>query len=131
MNLNCELQARRIWKLWNPAAASFRRSNKREKRIWTNLISQSKKRLDQLLKLGVTTCEVKTGYGLDTETELKMLETIFELNKIHDIDLIPTFLPAHAFPKEFKEKPDEYVALICSEMLPKAKEIINYQLSII
>ncbi len=94
------------------------------------LISQSKKRLDQLLELGVTTCEVKTGYGLDTETELRMLEAIFELNKIHQVDLIPTFLPAHAFPKEFKEKPDRYVELICEEMLPKAKEIINYQLSI-
>ena len=94
------------------------------------LIFQSKKRLDQLLELGVTTCEVKTGYGLDTETELKMLEAIFELDKIHPVDLIPTFLPAHAFPKEFKEKPNEYVELICEEMLPKAKKIINYQLSI-
>lgn len=95
------------------------------------LISESKKRLDQLLKLGVTTCEVKTGYGLDTETELKMLEAIFELDKIHVIDLIPTFLPAHAFPKEFKENPDKYVDLICEEMLPKAKTVISCQLSVI
>lgn len=86
------------------------------------LINQSRKRLDQLLELGVTTCEIKTGYGLDTETELKMLEAIFELDKTHCIDLIPTFLPAHAFPPEYKDKPDEYVDLICEEMLPKLKE---------
>ena len=93
------------------------------------LVEQSRKRLDKLLALGVTTCEVKTGYGLDTDTELKMLEAIFELDKLHEIDLIPTFLPAHAVPPEFKENADEYVELICHEMLPKAKEIINYQLS--
>jgi len=96
-----------------------------------DLIAQSRRRLDKLLALGVTTCEVKTGYGLDTETELKMLEAILELGKTHPVEIIPTFLPAHAVPPEFKEKADEYVELICNEMLPKAREIINYQLSII
>lgn len=84
------------------------------------LIEQSKKRLDKMLKLGVTTCEVKTGYGLETETELKMLEAIAELDKIHTIDLIPTFLPAHAIPPEWKGKEDKFTDLICKEMLPKA-----------
>lgn len=96
-----------------------------------DLIEQSRKRLKKMLALGITTAEVKTGYGLDTETELKMLEAIFELDNTHEIDLIPTFLPAHAVPPEFKEKSDDYVDLVCNEMLPKAKEIINYQLSII
>ncbi len=82
------------------------------------LVGQSRRRLDQLLELGVTTCEVKTGYGLNTETELKMLEAIFELDKSHEIDLLPTFLPAHAVPPEFKENSEEYVDLICEEMLP-------------
>ncbi|MEP6904128.1 MAG: imidazolonepropionase, partial [Actinomycetota bacterium] len=94
-----------------------------------DLIEQSRRRLDKMLALGITTAEVKTGYGLDTGTELKMLEAIFELDKTHPIDLIPTFLPAHAVPPEFKENSDKYVDLICDEMLPKAKEIINYQLS--
>jgi imidazolonepropionase len=83
-----------------------------------NLVEQTVKRLDRLLALGVTTCEVKTGYGLDTQTELKMLEAIFESNKIHTIDLIPTFLAAHAVPPEFKDNSDKYVNLICDEMLP-------------
>lgn len=89
------------------------------------LVEQSRKRLDKMLALGVTTCEVKTGYGLDTETELKMLQVILELNKTHPIDLIPTFLPAHAVPPEFKKDPNEYVNLICDEMLPKAKAIVD------
>jgi imidazolonepropionase len=84
------------------------------------LIAQARKRLDQILALGVTTCEVKTGYGLDTETELKMLHVIEELDKTHPVDLIPTFLPAHAFPPEYKEKQNAYVSLICEEMVPLA-----------
>jgi imidazolonepropionase len=84
------------------------------------LIGQAQKRLDQMLALGVTTCEVKTGYGLDTETELKMLHVIEELDKIHPVDLVPTFLAAHAFPPEYKEKQDDYVTLVCEEMIPLA-----------
>ncbi len=84
------------------------------------LVEQSRKRLDQLLKLGVTTCEVKTGYGLNTETELKMLGAIFKLDKTHTVDLVPTLLAAHAFPPEFKGKEDDYVDLICSETIPFA-----------
>ncbi len=85
-----------------------------------DLIAQARKRLDQILALGVTTCEVKTGYGLDTETELKMLRVIEELDKTHAVNLIPTFLPAHAFPPDYKEKQDAYVSLICEEMIPLA-----------
>ncbi len=90
-----------------------------------DLVKQSLKRLDKLLELGVTTCEVKTGYGLDTETELKMLAAIFALDKIHTIDLIPTFLPAHAVPPEYKGKENDYVDLICNEMLPSAMRLFD------
>ncbi len=86
------------------------------------LVEQSRKRLDKLLALGVTICEVKTGYGLDLETELKMLRVIEELDKTHPVDLIPTFLAAHAVPPEFKGNADGYVDLICEEMIPKAAE---------
>lgn len=85
-----------------------------------DLIEQSRPRLDKMLRHGVTTCEVKTGYGLDTETELKMLRAIDELDRTHPVDLLPTFLPAHAVPPEFKGKVDEYVELICEEMIPRA-----------
>ena len=92
-----------------------------------DLIEQSRRRLDKMLALGITTAEVKTGYGLDTETELKMLEAILALNDSHEIDLIPTFLPAHAVPPEFKENSDKYVDLICEEMLPLASS--KFQIS--
>ena len=82
------------------------------------LVEQSRRRLDQLLELGVTTCEVKTGYGLNTETELKMLGAILKLNKTHVVDLVPTLLAAHAVPPEFKGKENAYVDLICTETIP-------------
>ncbi len=97
------------------------------------LIEQSRKRLDKMLALGITTAEVKTGYGLDTETELKMFAAIFELDQTHEIDLIPTFLPAHAVPPEFIDKSDDYVDLICNEMLPLAAskfQISNFKFQI-
>jgi imidazolonepropionase len=84
------------------------------------LIDLTLKRLDRMLACGTTTCEIKTGYGLDTETELKMLEVIGRLDEIHPIDIVPTFLAAHAVPPEFKGDPDGYVDLICGEMLPAA-----------
>jgi imidazolonepropionase len=91
----------------------------------SELVAQGKKNLDKMLALGITTCEIKTGYGLSTDSEIKMLEAIFELCQTHEIDVIPTFMPAHAVPLEFKENPDEYVKLICEEMFPKATELIT------
>ncbi len=93
------------------------------------LIEQTLKRLDKMLKYGTTTAEIKTGYGLDTETEFKMLEVILKLNKLHSIEIMPTFLAAHAVPPEFKEDPNQYVDLICNEMLPKLKETLGSQIS--
>ncbi len=101
------------------------------------LIEQSRRRLDKMFSNGTLTAEIKTGYGLDTETELKMLEAIFELDKTHEIDLIPTFLPAHAVPPEYKEVQsskfkvqsclDDYVDLICNEMMPLANSKFKIQ----
>ena len=85
-----------------------------------DLVEQSLERLDKMLECGTTTCEIKTGYGLETDTELKMLEVIAEIDKRHPIDIVPTFLAAHAVPPEYKDNPDGYVDLICDEMLPAA-----------
>ena len=85
----------------------------------TLLISKLKSRMDKFLFLGTTTVECKSGYGLDTKTELKSLKVIDEVNKKHKIDMIPTFMGAHDFPKKYINDKDSYVDLICDEMIPE------------
>lgn len=86
------------------------------------LVEQTLRRLDSFLKHGVTTIEGKSGYGLDLETELKQLRTMKRLNEIHPIDLVPTFMGAHAVPQEYKGKEDEYIDSIINDMLPVVAE---------
>ena len=83
------------------------------------LISRVEARMDRCLKLGTTTVECKSGYGLNKESELKSLKVIDEVNQSHDIDLIATFMGAHAFPPEFKDKHTDYVDMICDDMIPE------------
>jgi imidazolonepropionase len=87
------------------------------------LVENGKKILDRMMSYGTTTVETKSGYGLTTESEIKQLRTIEILNNEHPLDIIPTFLGAHAIPPEYENKTDEYVSLIISDMIPKiAKE---------
>lgn len=87
------------------------------------LVENGKKILDRMLSFGTTTVEAKSGYGLNTENEIKQLEAIQILNEEHPIELIPTFLGAHAVPPEYENRTDKYVELIISDMMPKiAKE---------
>lgn len=83
-----------------------------------DLLSSALPRLDRLLAEGVTTLEIKSGYGLDVETELKMLRVARALGKRRPVDIRTTFLGAHAFPPEFKENRSGYVKLVCREALP-------------
>jgi imidazolonepropionase len=83
------------------------------------LIQLAIPRLDRMLSYGTTTIEAKSGYGLSLEDEIKMLEVIKELNKIHPIDLIPTFLGAHEIPEEYKNNRKEYIKLITEKMIPE------------
>lgn len=82
------------------------------------LIAQTLPRLDSFLAHGVTTIEGKSGYGLDQENELKQLRVMQALKEEHVIDIIPTFMGAHAVPGEFKGREDAFVDLIINEMLP-------------
>lgn len=86
------------------------------------LIETARKRLDYLCAEGVTTVEIKSGYGLDTINELKMLSVARRLNLSPKVDVIPTFLGAHALPPEYKDNRSGYVDLIINDMLPKVKE---------
>lgn len=82
------------------------------------LFNNGKKALDEMLSWGVTTVEGKSGYGLTLKDEIKMLKVLNNLNREHDIDVVSTFLGAHEIPEEYKNKPDEYVALVCNKMIP-------------
>jgi len=79
-------------------------------------------RMDRFLKNGTTTVEAKSGYGLSTESELKSLEVIHKVDNLHKIDIIPTFMGAHAFPPVYSRNHDAYVDLICDEMIPAVAE---------
>lgn len=82
------------------------------------LIRQGINSLDIMLAHGTTTCEVKSGYGLTTEAELKSLRAIRQLGEMHAVDVVPTFMGAHAVPVEYKGCSAEYVRLLCEEMIP-------------
>ncbi len=77
-------------------------------------------RLDEMLRLGTTTVEIKTGYGLSVEAEMAMLGAIAQLAATHPATLVPTFLGAHAIPPEYRGREDAYVTLVVDEMLPQA-----------
>ena len=85
----------------------------------SDLMSRLRIRMDRCMTLGTTTIECKSGYGLTTESELKSLKVIHEVNRSHYIDMVPTFMGAHAFPEEYKNDHEGYVDLICNEMIPK------------
>jgi imidazolonepropionase len=84
------------------------------------LIDQSRPRLQALMAEGVTTVEIKSGYGLDTKTEIKMLRSADRLTKEFNLRVQRTFLGAHALPTEYADRSDDYIDLVCSEMLPAA-----------
>jgi imidazolonepropionase len=74
--------------------------------------------LDEMLGFGTTTCEAKSGYGLNLEDELKQLRVIKGLNKSHPMDVVPTFMGAHAVPPEFKNDREGYLDLLCKKLIP-------------
>ena len=82
------------------------------------LLEKGRKRLDAFLSFGVTTVEGKSGYGLDHDTEIKQLEIMAELDRTHPVDIVSTFLGAHAVPPEYKGDPDGYVDFLISAVLP-------------
>lgn len=87
-----------------------------------DLVRGARARLDEMAASGTTTCEVKSGYGLTLESELRQLRAIRRLDADHPIDLVPTFLGAHDVPLEYGGRPDDYVALVVNEMIPTVAE---------
>ena len=97
--------------------------NATKEATFDELYNKAKKSLDRMVEFGVTTVESKSGYGLDLETEIKQLEVAHKLNEDHPIDLVHTFLGAHAVPVEYKNNPKAYIELLVKEIMPKIKEM--------
>lgn len=87
-----------------------------------SLLRQSVPRLQSLLAEGVTTVEIKSGYGLDMETELRMLRVARQFGDQFPVRVRTTFLGAHALPGEYKERPDDYIDFVCREVMPRAAD---------
>jgi imidazolonepropionase len=122
--LDMKLKGLSYMKILKKGGGIFYTVNETRRATDGELLKQSKKRLDTMISHGTTTCEAKSGYGLDTETELKMLKIQKELNEVHSVDIVSTFLGAHAIPKEHSA--DDYVDIIISEMLPQVKGLAMF-----
>ena len=84
------------------------------------LVEQSRVRLAEMLREGTTTAEAKSGYGLDVETEVRMLKTVELLNAMQPVELVPTFIGAHEVPPDFRGRQSDYVRHVIDEMIPAA-----------
>lgn len=83
-----------------------------------DLVRQTRTRLDEMLACGTTTCEIKSGYGLNVESELRILRALASLAGNHAVDIVPTFLGGHQVPLEFRGAREKYVDLLIDEMIP-------------
>jgi imidazolonepropionase len=84
----------------------------------SKMMEETRPRLWSMFSFGTTTAEAKTGYGLRTATELRMLQALLALNDEGPLEILPTFLGAHAIPPEYRDRPDDYTDLLCDTMLP-------------
>ena len=82
------------------------------------LTAKAAKALDEMMAFGTTTCEAKSGYGLDRQTELRQLAVIRRLGKEQPVELAATYLGAHAVPEEYKTQREDYIRLMTEEMIP-------------
>jgi imidazolonepropionase len=87
-----------------------------------DLLAQTRERANTMFAYGTTTAEAKTGYGLQLTPELAQMEALLELDEQGPLEILPTFLAAHAIPAEFKDDPDGYTQLVAGQMLPSLKD---------
>ncbi|QMM54984.1 imidazolonepropionase [Enterobacter sp. RHB15-C17] len=83
-----------------------------------SLLKRAEQRLHRLMQEGVTTLEIKSGYGLNAQTEEKMLRVVQTLAQSHRVEISPTLLAAHAVPKEYRQDPDAYLTQVCEQIMP-------------
>lgn len=108
--------------IFNRGGGILNSAKKLQETSENDLYEQSKIRLEEVMHQGTGAIEIKSGYGLTLEAEIKMLRVIKRLNENYPIEIKATFLGAHAFPLEYKDNHQAYIDLICDEMIPKIAE---------
>ncbi|MFK5710192.1 imidazolonepropionase [Lysinibacillus boronitolerans] len=120
---NMRLNGSTYMEIMNAGGGIHATTKRTRETSFDELYEKTMQHLDVFLKHGVTTVEAKSGYGLDWETEKKQLEVAKELHAAHHIDVISTFMGAHAVPRDYKGREDEFVDVVVQEMLPKVAEL--------
>ncbi len=121
--LNMRLTGATYMEIMNAGGGIHYTTTKTREASFEELYEKTYRHLNQFLQHGVTTVEAKSGYGLDWETEKKQLEVAKKLQENHPVDVISTFMGAHAVPKEYKGNEDAFVDLIIEEMIPQVAEL--------
>lgn len=120
--LNMRLAGKTYMEIMNAGGGIHYTTTKTREASFEELYEKTSRHLDRFLQYGVTTVEAKSGYGLDWETEKKQLEVAKKLNETHPVDVVSTFMGAHAVPKEYKGNEEAFVDIVTQEMLPKVAE---------
>lgn len=113
------LQGKSYMEIMNAGGGIHATTRATQSASFEQLYEETKVRMNTFLKNGVTTTEAKSGYGLTTEHEMKQLEVAKKLDEDHPLDLISTFMGAHAVPMDNKEDPETFVNLVMEEMIPE------------
>ena len=121
--LNMRLSGKSYMEIMNAGGGIHYTTTKTREASFDELYDKTFHHLNDFLRYGITTVEAKSGYGLDLETEIKQLEVVKKLQETHVVDIVSTFMGAHAVPKEYKGKEDEFVKIIIEQMLPKVAEL--------
>ena len=118
--LKMKIEGRTYLEILQAGGGILRTVRATRKADFEQLLRETKIRANTMLLYGTTTAEMKSGYGIDLETEIKMLDVIAEIGRTHPIDTVPTFLGAHALPPEFSDR-DEYIDFLIENVMPKVK----------
>ncbi|KOY83747.1 imidazolonepropionase [Lysinibacillus macroides] len=120
---NMRLNGSTYMEIMNAGGGIHATTKRTRETSFEQLYKKTMQHLDVFLKHGVTTVEAKSGYGLDWETEKKQLEVAKKLQETHSVDVVSTFMGAHAVPRDYKGHEDDFVELVIQEMLPKVAEL--------
>lgn len=121
--LNMRLAGRSYMDIMNEGGGIHYTTTKTREASFDDLYNKTVQHLNEFLRHGVTTVEAKSGYGLDLENEIKQLHVVKKLQEEHVVDIVSTFMGAHAVPKEYKGNEDEFVKIIIEQMIPKVAEL--------